>query len=794
MSEPGALSGLRVVELGSGIAVPYAGWLLAALGADVVKVEPPGAGDPLRRQGPLAASGSSGLFEYLNANKRSVAARIHRGPVLDGLLAGADALVEDLGPGGLAAIGYGAATLTELNATLVQVRLSNFGQDGPFRDVPATGFTLQAMAGWVAARTRPDSVPVQVGGELQEFVAGVYSAVAALTALRQVERTGQGVVADVSALEATHSALPPPTLYAETLRRLGWGSVKAQHRPLDVVACKDGWVGINMLTAQQWEDMCLLFDIPEYIDAWAELKQGGPRLAEFNARAAQWLSQRTADEVIELCQALRIPSIPVSSGESMPRLAQWQARPFFHTASSRGGDVLTPGFPWRLSSSTVEVRRPAPLLGEHTGQIAAEAGRRRWSAAGSRGGDGSPDGGPLAGVRVVDLASFWAGSYLTCYLGAMGADVVKVESVQRPDGFRYGKTFRELGTDWYERSNVWQGTNLNKRDITLDLGQERGRGLLRDLLADADLVVENYSARVVEAFGFGYDEIRSVNPRVVMVRLPGFGLAGPWRDNVGFGHAFEQGGGLAWMTGHPDAPPATPGGYADPVVGMHGAVAALAALARRDRTGRGQLVEVPQLEVVACMGGGQVIDYSLTGAVPTRQGNRGRQALIQGVYPSRDGWVALTVRDAADRAAIAGVVGTEVATSEDVEAALAAWCARRPGAEVVEVLRGGGLAVAVLPEPEDYLTHPQLVSRRYFEPLTHPLTGRLAYPGWPMRYSTGPAAQHRLPAPTLGQHNEAILGGRLGLSADDLAALEAADVIGTRPLGLATSTNAKEAR
>ncbi|MER7007870.1 CoA transferase [Dactylosporangium sp. NPDC000555] len=771
MSERGALAGLRVVELGSGIAAPYAGWLLAALGADVVKVEPPGIGDPLRRQGPLAASGSSGLFEYLNANKRSVALDVRDGPELDRLLTRADLLVEDLGPGGLAVAGYPDPRLDELNPALVRVRLSDFGQDGPFRDVPATGFTLQAMAGWVAPRTRPDSVPVQVGGDLQEYVAGVFSAVAALTALRAAGRTGRGVVADVSKLEAAHSALPPPTLYAHTLRKLGWGSVSAQHRPLDVVACKDGWVGINMLTAQQWEDMCLLFGMPEFIDEWAALKQGGPRLGEFAAKAAEWLERHTADEVIELCQAFRVPSIPVSNGATMPRLPQWQERPFFHTGASRGGDVLTPGFPWRLSGTPVGVRRPAPLLGEHTGEVAAEPPvRARWIA-----GAGPPPGEPpLAGLKVVDLASFWAGSYLTCYLGAMGADVVKVESVQRPDGFRYGKTFRELGEDWYERSDVWQGTNLNKRDVTLDLNSERGRELLRRLLADADMLVENYSARVVEAFGFGFDAVHELNPRLVMVRLPGFGLEGPWRDNVGFGHAFEQGGGLAWMTGHPELPPATPGGYADPVVGMHGAVAALAALAHRDRTGEGQLVEVPQIEVVACTGGGQVIEHSLTGAVPMRRGNADPRALDQGVYRTTDGWVAVTLRGEAERDALGG---------DD----LAAWCARRTSAEAAGALRAAGVPVAALPAPESYLTHPQLVERRYFTPLTHPVTGRVEFPGWPMRYSTGPQEHHRSPAPTLGQDNAAILTGRLGLDADELAELERQQVIGTRPKGLGAS-------
>ena len=253
---------------------------------------------------------------------------------------------------------------------------------------------------------------------------------------------------------------------------------------------------------------------------------------------------------------------------------------------------------------------------------------------------------PFAGLKVLDLSTFWAGAYLTCYLGAFGADIVKVESIQRPDGFRYSGAFPFEGDDWYERSGLWQATNLNKRDLTLDLTSRRGLEIARRLAAQADVVVENFSPRVVEQFGLDYESLVALRPDVIMIRMPGFGLQGPWRDYVGWALNFEQTAGMSAVTGYPDGPPCNPQGPADPIVGVHAGVALLAALEHRRRTGEGQLIEIAQIEVAACVTAEPVIEYSMNGVVQPREGNR-RRGYLQGVYPTNeDGvWVALSVPD-----------------------------------------------------------------------------------------------------------------------------------------------------
>ena len=265
---------------------------------------------------------------------------------------------------------------------------------------------------------------------------------------------------------------------------------------------------------------------------------------------------------------------------------------------------------------------------------------------------------PFACVRVLDMSTFWAGAYLTCYLGAFGADIVKVESVQRPDGHRYSGAWSYEGDRWYERSAMWQGTNLNKRDVTLDLTSEQGRELALRLAREADVVVENFSPRVIEQFGLDYEAFKRLKHDVILMRMPGFGLHGPWRDYVGWALNIEQTSGMSAVTGYADGPPCNLQGPADPIVGVHAGVALLAALEHRRRTGEGQLIEVAQIEVAACIAAEPAIEYSMNTFVRPREGNRSR-GHVQGVYPTAadDEWVALCVRDDADWAHMVEAIG-----------------------------------------------------------------------------------------------------------------------------------------
>jgi crotonobetainyl-CoA:carnitine CoA-transferase CaiB-like acyl-CoA transferase len=789
------LDGLRVVELGGEIAGPYCTKLLVDLGADVCKVEPP-SGDPLRGWGATVLgagnSPSSGLFEYLNAGKCGITVDFTDPSgvaAVQELIAGADLLVENLPAGTLEELGLGPDSLHRVNARLAVVRISNFGQQGPLRDRVVTPLTMQAASGWVNDR-EPGRAPLQAGARIPEYIAGSYAAMGALTALRiAASGVGRPVEVDVSTFEALLSTLPYPMLLAERLMKMGLPGNAKGAPMLGIVRASDGWIGINCLTGQHWLDVCAMVGLPEFGEHQIAIMIGGPEREEFFGKAQPWLDTMTVADLVELSQAMRIPAAPINDGATILDCPQYSERGFFIESSLDTATFVRPGAPFRLFKTPVPAPRPAPALG-----TAVTTG---WPATDLAGLAPVADIElPFAGLKVFDLSTFWAGAYLTCYLGAFGADVVKVESIQRPDSHRYSGSLLREGDDWYERGPLWQGTNLNKRDITLDLSSEAGREIALRMAAEADVVVENFSPRVVENFGLDYDSLVKVNPGVIMVRMPGFGLAGPWRDYVGWALNIEQLSGMSAATGYPDGPPCNLQGPADPVAGVHATVALLAALEYRSRTGDGQLIEVAQVEVGAAVTAEPVIEYSLTGQVRPREGNRHR-AYAQGVYPTNeaDEWVAISVRDDGDWWAAAEAMKSpdlrddprfaspqaRLANHDALDAVLSGWTATRGPDDVVDELSGRGVpAERVLTNVRMYEID-QLDARGFYQELKHPITGPHRYPGWPFRISPGPVRHHRTPAPTLGQHNDEVLRAQ-GVGDDEIAALRARQVIGERLL------------
>lgn len=782
----GALAGLRVVEVGTDIAAPYCTKLLLDLGADVNKVESP-AGDPLRSWG-----SSSGLFEYLNAGKCGLTIDLESHPdALSELISQADVVVEDLPAGSSDRLNWGLdrKALRRINPNLVVVRIADYGQDGPRRNRPSTSLTLQAASGWVNTREL-GRAPVQAGVRIPEYIAGSYAALGALTALRVADAGLDRVIeVDVSAFECLLSTLAYPMLMAERLKSLGLPPNSKAGPMLGIVRAADGWIGINCLTGQHWLDVCAMVGLPEFGEHQIAIMLGGPEREEFFAKAQPWLDSMTVADLVELSQAMRIPAAPVNDGASILDCPQYRERGFFIESEAGGQRFLRPGAPFRLARTPVEPPKPAPRLGD---QVAASSHDRRTKPAASAVDDVTM---PFADLKVFDLSTFWSGAYLTCYLGAFGADVVKVESIQRPDGHRYSGSLLRSSDDWYEIGPMWQGTNLNKRDITLNLSTEAGRELALKLAAEADVVVENFSPRVVEQFGLDYASLVKVNPDVIMVRMPGLGLEGPWRDYVGWALNFEQISGMSAATGYPDGPPCNLQGPADPIVGVHASVALLAALEHKRRTGEGQLIEVAQIEVGAAVTAEPVIEYSLTGRAYEREGNRHRN-YAQGVYAaSNDEWVAISVRDDSDWAAVVDVIGRPELLNDPRFASpqarlhnhaafddiLSGWTAGRPPDEIAEALLRRGVPAERILTADRMYDVDQLEARGFYEELEHRLAGRQRFPGWPFRITPGPLRHHRTPSPTLGQHNAEVLGG-LGLSDGEVATLREQRVIGEKLL------------
>lgn len=783
------LTGLRVVEFASEIAGPYCTKLLVDLGADVCKIEPP-SGDPLRGWGPR-----SGLFEYLNAGKRGAAidlAHERNVAAVHEMLCQADVLVEDLPPGApeRAKWGLDAGTLERINPDLVVVRISSFGQDGPLRNRVTTPLTLQAAAGWVNAR-EPGRPPVQAGARIPEYIAGGYAALGALTALRvAAAETDRPVEVDVSMFESLLSTLPYPMLMAARMKALGLPTNSKAAPMLGIVRAADGWIGINCLTGQHWLDVCAMVGLPEFGDHQLAIMLGGPERDEFFAKAQPFLESMPVADLVELSQAMRIPAAPITEGDTILDCPQYAERGFFVESATEARRFTRPGAPFRLSKTPVPSPLPAPALRTDVKLAWGERGAPRPV------GDVSDTSLPFAGLKVFDLSTFWAGAYLTCYLGAFGADVIKVESIQRPDGHRYSGALLRQGDDWYERGPLWQGTNLNKRDITLDLTSTAGRELALRLAGEADVVVENFSPRVVEQFGLDYESLARLNPGVIMVRMPGFGLQGPWRDYVGWALNIEQVSGMSAATGYEDGPPCNLQGPADPIAGVHACVALLAALEHRRFTGEGQLIEAAQIEVGAAVTAEPVIEYSLTGAVRPREGNRHRD-YAQGVYATSkvDEWIALSVRDDADWRAVLDAIGrpdlrddprftTAQARREnhdEFDEVLTTWTCRQSADEILVALGPHGVPAERLLTADRMYDVAQLDARGFYQDLDHSITGRHRFPGWPFRISPGPAHHHRTAAPTLGQHNAEVLGA-LGLSDHEVAALREQRVIGERVL------------
>ncbi len=787
------LAGLRVIDLSSEIAGPYCAKILVDAGADVIKVESPDEGDPLRRwtaSGAAIAEGEDGaLFQHLNASKRSVTADLEsdggRSLVLD-LAATCDLTIESFAPGTMERLGLSLETLQERNPALSLVSISPWGGSGPWANRPATEFTLQAATGATDHRGLSGRVPVGAGGRIGEWIAGTYGAVGAVTAWLSARNTGRGQHVDLSMFEAMLLSM---TYYLDLGSQWREGLL---HRGIEVPSiepAKDGWVGFCTVTGQQWKDFCVLIEQPEigaddrYLDGTVRTES----IELLHGVIHAWTRERTVEEIVELANLLRIPAVPVGDGQRLPQMDQFQERGVFLDGP---GGFLRPRPTGLLEKTPARPFGPAPKLGEHNGEVEAELASAQPLVTAGEGGTALP----LTGLRVVELSTFWAGPIAGCYLADMGADVIKVESIQRPDGMRFAGA---IPTDrMWEWSAVFAGVNVGKRDVTLQLDGEEGMALIKQLIENADVVIENYSARVVENFGLGWDVVHEINPRAIMMRMPAFGLDGPWRDRAGFAMTVEQVSGLAWITGYEDIPLVVRGAC-DPVSGMHAVFALMMALEHRRRTGEGQLVEASLVESALNVACEQVIEYSAYGEILTRTENRGPYAAPQGIYPCAgdDAYLTLAVVTDEQWQGLRTVLGDPEwardpslktaagrrAAHDDIDVRLAEWCARYDRDETVEKMITAGVPANALVNGHRVWPNPQLEARDFFHFMEHPVTGETRYPGQPMSFSAFPRQLHPSPPPTLGQNNDEVLSKELGLSEEEITGLRERKVIGERP-------------
>ena len=766
-----------MLELSNGIAAAYAGKMFADAGADVVKIE--GAqGDSLRAWS--AGGGPPGaLFEYLAAGKKSVL-----GDDRTALLAAADVVITDLTDGW---------TLDDLAAQTVSssvlVAVTPFGTTGPYVDdqVLANEFILQALSGSIASRGWPGDEPVQAGGRLGEWLAGTFAAAVAAATARHAARTGLGEIIDVSTYEAMAIAMGGlPAMSASVMGTDSQMSSRTLELP-SIVPTADGLVGFCTITAQQFQDFLVLIERADLLDD-ADLASIEGRIArrdEFLSMVTQWTESRTTQEIVDLAVGFRIPVAPIGTPAALADVDHFVQRGVF-VESELG--VLQPRVPYRGDAITTTAPGRAPGLGEHSGGIDWPP---RPASSDFR---ADPQALPLSDIRIADFTAFWAGPVATQFLGALGADVVKVEGVRRPDGMRFSAGRPPTWDQWWEWGPVFLCSNNNKRGVSIELGTEAGRAVALKLIAASDLVIENFSPRVMENFDLQWDAVSAANPRAVMVRMPAFGLDGPWRDRVGFAQTMEQATGMAWITGHAEGPPVIPRGVCDPIAGLHAAFAAVAALVVRDRDGTGLQVESTMVEAALNVAAEMLVEHSRNGIELRRQGNRGPGAVPQGVYRCQgdDEWVALAAIGDAAREPLAALIDRpELGPDEtiwreradEIDKLINDWAARRTVSDAVHALRSAGVAAAPVRAPAGLLTDPHLLARGFWERVDHPVAGSFLCTGMPFTFVGNPRRWIRRGAPLYGRHTGEVLS-ELGYSADDLVELSASKVTAARPAGL----------
>ncbi|MDP2919444.1 MAG: CoA transferase [Dehalococcoidia bacterium] len=409
---------------------------------------------------------------------------------------------------------------------------------------------------------------------------------------------------------------------------------------------------------------------------------------------------------------------------------------------------------------------------------------------------------PMEGLRVIDATTSWAGAYLTNMMGTFGAQVIKIEAIQRLDLWRAAGTFllspREKLWEW---SPAWNAVNTNKLELTINLTNPKGVDIFKKLAKISDVIAENFTPRVMDNFGLGYNTLQQDNTGLVMISLPAHGGTGPWKDLPGFAHPIEMMSGLAQLMGYPDGPPRICGtGITDPIAGTNGFIAVLFALLYRQTMGMGQHIDLSQVEAATCLIGDAIADYSVNKRVQQRQANDHRFMAPHGYYRCKgdEMWVGIAVATDSEWDGFCRAIGSPSWTSDErFSTSLARWNHRRELDVLVEgwtvghdhyhvmnMMQKVGVAAGPYLTSAELLTDPHVNARGVFQRVDRALVGTHPYPvpTTPMRLSNAPASIMR-PAPLLGEHNNYVLGELLGLSSTEIKLLEDERVIGTVPIG-----------
>lgn len=770
---------LRVLELSRGPAA-YAGWLLASLGAEVTMV--PQAADETESDRLSRLSLAIGKRRIADRpGPTALAALVERS---DMVLCDDPALLRDLAddPAALEArfpgVIFGFAT--------------PMGLRGPYADSPATALDAQALAAVSWSLGEPGQTPLSLPSGLLEHQAGCFLASAALVALRHRAATGEGNIVDIALCDVLASYVAGNCRFfihhgMEWRRSGNRATSSGGAYPFVVLPCADGAVCISGRTRDEWNRLVKVMGDP----AWAsepryqDLRAMGREYPEeVDALLTPWLARHTMAQLERLALDNNLIVAPVRSLAEVLATPQFNSNGFLGQTMVDGRRLTLPGLPFRATAMRSE---SAPDMADSLLKTLP-----------ARHSTGAP-GRPFAGMRVIDFGWVWSAPWVSTMLGELGADVIKVEHGRKLDNLRLsGKIWRDgvlVQGPSTEMSPMYHQVNHGKRGITLNSKEPRAVEMLLDLIAGADLVVENMSPGSMERNGLGYETLRARNPKLVMLAMSAAGQFGPLATMRAYAPTMSSFAGLEALVGYPagDVPlGALNFALGDPNASAHGLLAALAALHHAEATGEGCYVDLSQIAALTGTLRPLLVRAQVDGRQPPLAGNRHPTMAPHGIFPAdgADRWLTLAVADDAQWRALAELAAGEAWASDPrfatalarranvdaLEAAIGRWTAGQDRDALVTRLRAAGLASAPVLSIEEMWRDPHFEARRIRTLVDIPIYGPEAMFRGPWQFSRFAPVISR-PGPAMGEHNGEVLSGILGLSDEEIDRLVEAGVV-----------------
>ena len=810
------LEGVRVVDISSRYSAAWCTRLLADFGAEVIMLAEPGAdpsgGHPLAKLAPFDGDGNGIPARYVHANKKLLQAAPNSDGVKE-LIRSANVLIESSAAAERQRNGLDYDSVRAENPGIIYCSLTAFGQDGERANYPGNDLSLYAYSGWASLNGLADRSPLKGSGFQASYQAGTTAYAAILAALlHRVSHPFEGQQIDIAELEVLCSTFSPAVL-GSACRGI------ALHRRKDVditggpVPVKDGFFSLTISRAHFWRDAMDILGLPELGQSadlqksWYRQRHKDEFVSKVQAKMKGWNRMDLFNELA----ARRVIAGPVLTLDELAQNEHLRVRDFFQSAHNAGEPIEFPGAPFKMSESSwrLEHDRPIAITELPTPPEPRSSGIRE---------DANPRrDGPFSGYRGVVLTQAWAGSYCTQLMALMGAEVIQVEVRKLPDSWRGmydGPMPAKLdgvtsASNPYNCNPLYNSVNLNKLSVTLDLSEADGLAVFRDLVVHADFVAENFSPRVMGNLGIGYESLRQIREDIILLSLSAYGHTGPWANVPGIGGTLEPTSGMSALLGYPNEPSnGSPNGspegtplnsgqmYPDAVAGLYGFAALTTALMHRQRTGKGQFIDLSMQEANFTFIDDAWLEYILNDNVRTRLGNRHMTFAPHGIFPTQeeDWWIAIAAETELQWQQLCRMAAHEEwltdsrfvdnrsrkENEDSLDLLIEEWTATEARDKLAQRLAQAGVIAAPVLDALEVGSDRALRNRGAMVAVEHPETGRWYQPGVPFRMSlTNPCVRRH--APLQGQDSLAVYKRLLNMSEDEYEKLVTKGISGSGP-------------